>query len=123
MPQIQLKIEEPICVVASGDVCGEGVLWVSDEQSVYWTDINRFLVHRYSPHEGIVKPCFFPEPVTCVLETSRSDTLALSMGSGIALWKPESDAAPVPLFALPGSPFVRCNDAGVDPGGKLWVGS
>ena len=28
-----------------------------------------------------------------------------------------------PLFALPGWPFVRCNDAAVDPGGALWVGS
>ena len=27
------------------------------------------------------------------------------------------------LFPLPGWPFVRCNDAGVDPGGVLWVGS
>jgi sugar lactone lactonase YvrE len=118
-----LKIEEPTCVVASGDVCGEGLIWVRDAQSVYWTDINRFLVHRYSPQEGIVKTWFFSEPVTCVMETSRPDTLALSMGSGVALWKPESDESPTILFALPGWPKVRCNEAGVDPGGALWVGS
>ena len=47
----------------------------------------------------------------------------LSLGSGIALWKPGGTAPPAPLFALPGSPFVRCNDAAVDPGGALWVGS
>jgi sugar lactone lactonase YvrE len=123
MPLTKLKIEEPICVVASGDVCGEGVLWVRDTQSIYWTDINRFLVHRYLLQDGTVKTWFFSEPVTCVMETSRADTLALSLGSGIVLWKPGSDATPTPLFALPGWPSVRCNDAAVDPAGALWLGS
>jgi sugar lactone lactonase YvrE len=118
-----LKIEEPICIAATRDVCGEGVLWEQDTQSVYWTDINRFLVHRYALKDGALRTWFFSEPVTCVMETSRKDTLALSLGSGIALWRPLSDAPPTPLFALPGWPFVRCNDAAVDPGGALWVGS
>ena len=104
-------------------MCGEGVLWAQDTQCVYWTDINRFLVHRYALLDDSVKTWFFAEPVTCVMETTRQDTLALSLGSGIALWKPESEAPPVPIFALPGFPFVRCNDAAVDPGGALWVGS
>jgi sugar lactone lactonase YvrE len=110
-------------VVPSGDVCGEGILWQWDSQCLYWTDINRFLVHRYRLNDGAVKTWFFAEPVTCVMETSREGTLALSLGSGIALWKPDIDAPPVPLFALPGWPSVRCNDAAVDPGGALWVGS
>src|ERR1700691_5303720 len=118
-----LKIEEPICIAATGDVCGEGVLWERDTQSVYWTDINRFLVHRYALKDSALRTWFFSEPVTCVMETNRKDTLALSLGSGIALWQRGSDAAPAPLFALPGWPFVRCNDAAVDPGGALWVGS
>jgi len=118
-----LKIEEPICIAATGDVCGEGVLWNQETQSVYWTDINRFLVHRFALKDATLKTWFFTEPVTCVMETSLTDTLALSLGSGIALWKPASDAPPSPLFALPGWPFVRCNDAAVDTGGALWVGS
>jgi sugar lactone lactonase YvrE len=123
MPPTSLKIEEPICIVASGNVCGEGILWVRDAQCIYWTDINRFLVHRYSLQDGAVKTWFFSEPVTCVMETSRADTLALSLGSGIALWQPGSDSPPTQLFALPGWPTVRCNDAGVDPGGALWMGT
>ena len=81
-----LKIEEPICIAATGDVCGEGVLWERDTQSVYWTDINRFLVHRYALKDSALKTWFFSEPVTCVMETNRKDTLVLSLGSGIALW-------------------------------------
>jgi sugar lactone lactonase YvrE len=119
----KLEIEEPACLDPSGDFCGEGVLWDRDTHCVYWTDINRFLVHRYSLKEGAVKTWLFAEPVTCVMLTSRKDTLALSLGSGIVLWKPGDDEPPEPLFALPGWPFVRCNDAAVDPGGALWVGS
>jgi len=46
------------------------------------TDINRFLVHRFALKDGALKTWFFTEPVTCVMETSRKDTLALSLGSG-----------------------------------------
>jgi len=70
-----------------------------------------------------VKTWFFSEPVTCVMETNRRDTLALSLGSGIVLWKPDSDEPPTQQFAVPDWPFVRCNDAAVDPGGVLWVGT
>ena len=63
------------------------MLWERDTQSIYWTDINRFLVHRYSLQDGTVKTWFFSEPVTCVMETNRQDTLALSLGSGIVLWQ------------------------------------
>jgi sugar lactone lactonase YvrE len=109
--------------VPAGDVCGEGVLWDRDSQSVYWTDINRFLLHRYSVASGSVKTWFFSEPVTCVMQTNRKGTLCLSLGSGLVLWEPAEDTPHVKLFALPGWPFVRCNDAAIDPGGKAWVGS
>ena len=99
------------------------MLWERDTQCIYWTDINRFLVHRYRLQNGTVKTWFFSEPVTCVMETNRRDTLALSLGSGIALWKPDSHEPLTQLFALPDWPFVRCNDAAVDPGGVLWVGT
>jgi sugar lactone lactonase YvrE len=122
MPK-KLEIKEPACIDPSGDFCGEGVLWDGDTQCVYWTDINRFLVHRYSLKDGAVKTWLFAEPATCVMLTSRKDTLALSLGSGIVLWKPGGDEPHQPLFALPGWPLVRCNDAAVDPGGALWVGS
>jgi sugar lactone lactonase YvrE len=119
----KLEIEEPSCIDPSGDFCGEGVLWDRDTQSVYWTDINRFLVHRHSLKDGAVKTWFFAEPVTCVMLTNRKDTLALSLGSGIVLWNPGGDEPQKALFTLPGWPFVRCNDAGIDPRGALWVGS
>lgn len=111
------------CVVPAGDHCGEGVLWHPEEQAVYWTDINRFLVHRYSPDEDCCRSWFFNEPVTTILLTTRTDALAVVLGSGLIVWQPESDRRSVPLFQLPGWPSVRCNDAAVDEHGSIWIGT
>lgn len=119
----QLVISEPVCIAATGDACGEGVVWHVRDQCLYWTDINRFLVHRYTPHDRSVQTWFFSEPVTCVLLTNRHDVLALVLGSGVILWEPAMDVRGRRLFSLPDWPGARCNDAAVDPRGRLWVGS
>ena len=40
---------EPICIVPAGDVCGEAATWDAAANRVYWTDINRFLLHSHDP--------------------------------------------------------------------------
>jgi sugar lactone lactonase YvrE len=99
------------------------VLWHSEEQAVYWTDINRFLIHRFDPDNSSVKSWLFDEPVTAVLLTDRDNTLAVCLGSRIILWEPSSNSRRDHGFRLPNWPAVRLNDAGVDPRGSLWVGS
>jgi sugar lactone lactonase YvrE len=114
---------EPACVAPSGDWCGEGPVWHDGEQAVYWTDINRFLIHRFDPPNGSVKSWFFDEPVTALALTDRNDTLAVALGSRVVLWNPRSDARRDHGFRLPGWPGVRLNDGRPDPRGSLWVGS
>ena len=43
------------CAAPTGDKCGEGAIWHAKERAVYWTDINRFLVHRYDEASGAVR--------------------------------------------------------------------
>jgi len=112
---------EIICLAPTGDRCGEGVLWHHEEQAVYWTDINRFLIHRYAVNT--VQTWFFNEPVTTVLRTTRPDTLAVCLGSQVILWNPATDSRTPQGFRLSGWPAVRLNDAAVDPSGALLVGS
>jgi sugar lactone lactonase YvrE len=114
---------QPVCVAPTGDVCGEGAVWHAAETTVYWTDINRFLIHRYEAASGNVKTWFFDEPVTAMILTTVPGTLAVVLGSGLILWEPASDARRNYGFALPGWPKVRCNDARADPRGSLWIGS
>lgn len=116
-------IGEPVCVAPTGDVCGEGLVWHSGEQALYWTDINRFLIHRFDPASGNVKTWFFDEPVTALILTNRDDTLAVALGSRLIFWRPRADRREEHGWTLDQWPEVRLNDGRADPRGSLWVGS
>jgi len=114
---------QPVCVAPVGDICGEGAVWHAAENALYWTDINRFLIHRFDADSGSVKTWFFDEPVTAMILTSVPATLAVVLGSRLILWEPARDTRRDYAFKLPGWPKVRCNDARADPRGSLWIGS
>lgn len=113
----------PVCVAPTGDVCGEGAVWHAGHEAVYWTDINRFLIHCYRPADSCVRTWIFDEPVTAITLTDCPDVLAVVLGSSIILWGPESDTRHDAIFKLKEWPCVRLNDARADPAGYLWVGS
>ena len=113
----------PTCVAKVSDVCGEGAVWHAQESALYWTDINRFLIHRYRPSTQDVETWQFEEPVTAIAMTTRDDTLAVVLGSRVILWEPSTGRQSATAFQLRGWPFVRLNDARPDPRGSLWLGS
>src|SRR2546422_10278573 len=115
--------ENPVCVAPSGDVCGEGAVWHAAPKAVYWTDINRFLIHRFTPADQCVRTWFFDEPVTALTLTDRDEVLTVVLGSRLILWEPATDMRHDHAFHLEGWPKVRLNDARSDPRGSLWVGS
>jgi len=114
---------EPICVAPTGDRCGEGVIWHETHADVYWVDINRFLIHRFTPATEGVRSWFFDEPATALSLTSTDNILAVALASRVILWEPETDLRHDPIFVLDGWPHVRLNDGRADPRGSFWVGS
>ncbi|HEV7283220.1 MAG TPA: SMP-30/gluconolactonase/LRE family protein [Kaistia sp.] len=114
---------DPVCVVPAGDRCGEGVVWNAAEQAVYWTDINRFLVHRYDPATRTTQNWLFDEPVTTIGLTDRPGTLILALGSKVILWQPAKDARADFAYPEKNTPKARLNDGRPDPFGNLVVGS
>ncbi len=114
---------EPHCIVPAGDRCGEGVVWHAAERAVYWTDINRFLIHRLDIESGAVRSWFFAEPATTIGLTDRPGTLIVALGSKVILWQPATDTRTD--FATPeaNTPAARMNDGRPDPYGDLIVGS
>jgi sugar lactone lactonase YvrE len=116
-------IEKPVCVAPTGDVCGEGVVWHALHNAVYWTDINRFLIHRLNVADHCVRSWMFDEPVTALALTDREDVLLVVLGSQVILWEPASDRRHEPILTLEHFPKVRFNDARCDPRGSLWIGS
>ncbi len=69
-----MDLSDPVCIAPVGDWCGEAPVWCAEEQAVYWSDINRFLIHRLNVRRGSVKSWMFDEPVTALALTDRSDT-------------------------------------------------
>ena len=111
------------CVVPAGDICGEGAVWHPEQNALYWTDINRFLVHRFDTASESTRTWVFDEPATSVNLTTDPDRLLLVLGSKVVIWSPRTHSAIETVFQLPTSPQMRLNDARVDPRGSLWVGT
>ncbi|MDB5525777.1 MAG: hypothetical protein JWM58_3540 [Rhizobium sp.] len=114
---------QPELIIPTNDRCGEGAVWNAAERSLYWSDINRFIVHRSEPDIRTVKSWTFEEPVVAISLTSKPGTLLLAMASRLMLWNPDTDNRVAFEFALSGNPFVRLNDGRADPRGDFWVGS
>jgi sugar lactone lactonase YvrE len=110
-------------VAPTGDRCGEGPVWHEAQASLYWTDINRFLIHRFTPANQTVRSWVFDEPVTALSLTSDDNVLAVVLGSSVILWDPERHTRIKTIFKLDTWPQVRFNDARTDPRGSLWLGS
>lgn len=111
------------CLAQTADVCGEGVLFHAAENAVYWTDINRALIHRLDLATEALQTWQFDQPVTSLLLSTDLSRLVVVLGGRGIVWEPLRDTREAVLFELPGWPEVRCNDAGIDPDGKLWIGT
>lgn len=109
------------CVAPVGDVTGEGAVWSAAEGCLWWTDINRFLVHRMEA-DGRVATWHFDEPATALALTDRPGTLLVALASRLVLWRP-ADGGQETLATLPGWPSVRFNDGRPDPLGRMVVGT
>lgn len=115
--------QSPRCFVPAGDRNGEGAIWHAAHQAIYWTDVNRFLVHRVTIADGLVASWFFEEPVVGLVPTKDPEVLTVVLGSRVIFWEPASDRRHEQGFQLEGWPRVRLNEAKADPRGSLWVGS
>jgi sugar lactone lactonase YvrE len=116
-------MEEIRCVVPAGDICGEGAAWCSEQNALYWTDINRSLVHRYDASTQATETWIFDEPVTAVALTTVPEVLVLVLASKVGFWSPETHPQVQPIYTLASAPEMRFNDARVDPRGSLWAGT
>jgi sugar lactone lactonase YvrE len=111
------------CIVDARNLIGESPLWHPEHDSIYWTDINGFTLHRYARADGAVTTWQFDEPVCALSLTTDSERLLVALGSKVILWDPAVDRRID--FARPeaNTPYNRLNDGATDPNGVFWVGS
>jgi sugar lactone lactonase YvrE len=112
------------CVAPVGDITGEGAVWSAAEGCLYWTDINRFLVHRLAVTDRSVRTWFFDEPAVAVAITDQPGVLLVALASRLLLWTPVDDERrPIATIPDSGGTAVRFNDARPCPRGTLLIGT
>jgi sugar lactone lactonase YvrE len=114
-------------VEAVGDVTallGEGPYWVPEDDCLLWVDIRRGQLHR----------TYFPSGETVTLDLGAASAAFPAVAGGILTAGGSKLALHLPaergeqwstrvIAEVPAREGVRFNDAGVDPAGRVWVGS
>jgi sugar lactone lactonase YvrE len=121
----------PHDILRVGNTLGECVLWHSQHNTLWWTDIQASRLHCYDWTTGALQTLEAPERIASFGFVAASDSLITAFASGIALYDPQqrSSTEPAPSsihwLARPTSsdPGVRFNDGRVDRRGRFWTGT
>jgi sugar lactone lactonase YvrE len=115
-------VAEPVGDVTA--VLGEGPYWVPEDDCLLWVDIHRGRLHR----------TYFPSGETVTIDLGPVSAAFPAVGGGILTAGGSKLALHVPaergerwatrvIAEVPPREGIRFNDAGVDPAGRVWVGS
>lgn len=111
------------CLVPSDDVCGEGLTWDASADSLYWCDINRFLIHRFDLARRTRHSWSFDEPVVALSLTKEPGRLLVATAARLLAWQPRQDTRWDLGFRFADWPEARLNDGRAAPNGDFWIGS
>ncbi|MGN6300127.1 MAG: SMP-30/gluconolactonase/LRE family protein [Angustibacter sp.] len=107
--------------VAAADELGEGPTWFADEAVLRWVDILRGRLHAVRLDGSDHQVRQFDHPVSAVVPR-RGGGLAVAGDSGVLLLGPGGELeAMCPVE--PRTSGNRLGDVGVDPAGRLWLGT
>jgi sugar lactone lactonase YvrE len=111
------------CVVPSRDKLGEGCLWDTEAQALWWLDIARpTRIHRYTPGNSEHKTWTSPLLLTAIAK-KKSGGFVAGGEDGVYIW--DDVTGKTQAFCKPETdiPRNRMNDGAVDPQGRFWIGS
>lgn len=114
--------KEAVLEYKTSALLGEGAIWNTGRDVLYWVDIEGRQFHIYNPKTQINKSYQSPSMVGTVVPTTRGNVL-LALQDGI--YKMNPDKGKFTLFSDVESKNTanRFNDGKCDPAGRLWVGS
>lgn len=109
------------CVANVGAVLGEGPVWVSREQALYWVDIKGLKVFRLDS-QGERSEWIIPFRI-CSLAPRGSGGFIAGTEHGFAEIDLEAARFEIVLDPEPHLPGNRFNDGKVDRSGRFWAGT
>jgi len=60
------------CISNTNDLLGEGPIWVEEENSVYWIDIKRSIIHKLNIKNNKTDNWYFKESIGCIAYISNN---------------------------------------------------
>jgi len=107
---------------ARRDTLGEGPLWSERENALYWTDILRHRLNRYSLTSHAVSSWVIPGYVGWVIEREAGG-LVVGLDRQVVLVTSEGTITEVIAELSEEPPDNRVNDAKADALGRIWAGT
>jgi sugar lactone lactonase YvrE len=113
---------EPVSIWSLQAELGEGPVWSSRDQALWFVDIKKPAIYRLDPATGARRSWEAPEQVGFVLPAEGGGFVA-GLQSGLHRFDPETGRFSWLAEVEPDYPGNRLNDGVVDPEGRLWFGT
>jgi sugar lactone lactonase YvrE len=110
-------------VVAGDDILGETPLWCDRTQALWWIDIDRARLQRFTPATG--RHQIYPIAARYLgsLALRESGGFVVARDLGLYTYDPGTGALDLIVQVEPPELDARLNDGRCDRRGRLWVGS
>jgi len=110
------------CVLAANAILGEGPVWASDENRLYFVDIKAPAILWWNAEDGSTGRLAVPSEIGAIARRSKGGLVA-ALRSGLATI--DVTNGEIDFFAHPerSVPENRFNDGKCDPHGRFWVAS
>lgn len=117
---------EPRCIWPADALLGEGAWWSVEEQALYWLDIKRPTIFRYSPSQSGRDQWPSPEQIGCFSARAQGGFVG-GFRSGICTFSLDLPGEQIRLHELSRPPAYgrtdRFNDGKCHPDGSFWAGT
>lgn len=110
------------CVLDAKANVGEGAIWCSQKQVLYWVDIPEGILHCFNPTDGSNQSWPMGEPLGCFALTER-ETLVLALSSGFYEFSPQTQQKKLLSGPDVSALKQRFNDGSVDARGRFYAGT
>ncbi|WP_299875018.1 SMP-30/gluconolactonase/LRE family protein [uncultured Cocleimonas sp.] len=118
-----MKMSLPIdCVLDAKAQIGEGAIWCSQQQVLYWVDISAGVLHCFDPANNTNKSWDMGEALGCFALTGRA-SLVLALTSGFYEFFPDTEHKLLLSGPNVSSINQRFNDGSVDLKGRFYAGT
>jgi xylono-1,5-lactonase len=106
-----------------GAVLGEGPVWIPSENAIYFVDIKKPALHRYSLANGATQTWPMPEAICWLIPRFEREGFIAGVNNEFAELSFEPLAIKKFGMPEPQHPGNRLNDAKVDAWGRIWAGT